>query len=70
MQDKVADYEKLLKDLAVRASDPDAELIRLTLERVSQVRLLNHFRILIMLGFSARNRRDRHRLLGRKQPRA
>ena len=35
MAEKVADYEKLLKELSLRVNEPDAELIRVTLERVS-----------------------------------
>ena len=35
MAEKVADYEKLLKELSLRVNDGDAELIRVTLERVS-----------------------------------
>ena len=35
MAEKVADYEKLLKELSLRVNEPDAELIRATLERVS-----------------------------------
>lgn len=35
MQDKVADYEKVLRDLSSRVTAADAELIRLTLENVS-----------------------------------
>ena len=35
MTEKVADYEKLLKDLASRVGDTDAQLIRTALERVS-----------------------------------
>lgn len=33
---KVADYEKLLRDLATRASDVDSKLIKTALEKVSQ----------------------------------
>lgn len=36
MQDKVADYEKILRDLQSRVSAADAELIRTTLDRVRQ----------------------------------
>lgn len=36
MAEKVADYEKLLKDLATRASDDDATLIKNILDRVSR----------------------------------
>lgn len=35
MQDKVADYEKILRDIQARVSDADAEMIRATLDRVS-----------------------------------
>lgn len=35
MQDKVVDYEKILRGLSTRVSEADAELIRSTLERVS-----------------------------------
>jgi hypothetical protein len=34
MTKKVADYEKLLRDLAIRVSDADAQLIKTTLEKV------------------------------------
>lgn len=34
MTEKVADYEKILRDLTTRVSDEDASLIRNTLERV------------------------------------
>ncbi len=34
MAEKVADYEKLLKELSLRVNEPDAELIRSTLDKV------------------------------------
>lgn len=34
MTEKVADYEKILKDIATRVSSEDANLIKTTLERV------------------------------------
>lgn len=36
MTEKVAEYERLLKELMGRVSDPDAQLIRSTLEKVRQ----------------------------------
>lgn len=37
MQDKVSDYEKILRDLQGRVSDADADLIRTTLDQVSKI---------------------------------
>lgn len=34
MTEKVADYEKLLKDLSTRVNDADAQLIKTALEKV------------------------------------
>jgi hypothetical protein len=34
MTEKVADYEKLLKDLSSRVNEADAQLIRAALEKV------------------------------------
>lgn len=42
MTEKVADYEKLLKDLITRVGDADANLIRVALEKVR-----NHHFILV-----------------------
>ena len=38
MTEKVADYEKLLKDLLNRVGDTDARLIRTSLEKVGSAR--------------------------------
>ena len=35
MTEKVADYERLLRDLATRANDHDAQLIRSVLDKVA-----------------------------------
>lgn len=41
MAEKVADYEKLLRDLQARASDEDAKTIKATLDRVCRLRSLH-----------------------------
>jgi hypothetical protein len=39
MTEKVADYEKLLRDLATRVSNADAQMIKVALEKVGYLPL-------------------------------
>ena len=64
MQDKVADYEKVLRELSTRVSEADADMIRTTLDRVGLLLLYASQlaeQVLITLGRSTRHRRSRYR---------
>ena len=57
MTEKVAEYEKLLKELATRVSDADAEHIRTVLDKVNTpLRLGNSYSMLTMTGNLRRRR--------------
>lgn len=60
MAEKVADYERVLKDLSLRASEDDVKLIKTTLDKVGLVAVITS-EVLTATGCTIRTRRRLNR---------